>query len=209
MNHDLIREICGRRSYQRGENYYKGHRVFAVELEQDATTWFIYSQVHGSLDYRQTITIDKRDEFFSGHCSCPVTINCKHVAATLFFVLEKNLLNKQESALDSVEQWLDGLIELGHAPVPVRQKTPSTYCLLYILQPDTDAGLALYVLPQKVRLLKNGGFGKAQSYSLDNISDTRQVQFLSPDDREIARLLVEQRYQGFWLLPLSTVRRPL
>lgn len=154
--------------------------------------WFIHSQVRGSRIYRQTITVSNDEKDFNGHCSCPVTYNCKHVAAILFFALEKNLFNQQALESNPVEQWLDELNELTRAPVRARQQSASNYCLLYILQPGSAQGLALEVLPQKVRLLKKGGYGKPASYSLDSISHVSHASFVSSEDKEIARLLVEQ-----------------
>jgi len=192
LDHKLIQSVCGKAAYQRGENYFRDHRILNVEIEQDLIGWLIHSQVRGSHTYRQTITVSKDENNFKGHCTCPVTYYCKHIAAILLFALERNLFSQQSLELNPVEQWLDELNELTLAPALSQQRSTPNYCLLYILEPSDGESLGLEVVPQKVRLLKKGGYGKPASHSLEGTSPASHAHFLSSLDKEIARLLVDQ-----------------
>ncbi len=192
MDHKLIQGVCGSGAYQRGENYFRNHHVLNVEAEQTLEGWLIHAQVRGSRHYRQTIIIKQGEDTFRGHCSCPVTYNCKHVVATLLFALDKNLFNLQSQVFNPVEQWLDELDTLVRTPVLAAQQGTSRDRILYILEPGSGVDLGLDVLPQKVRLLKKGGYGKPASYSLDNLSPMNRPSFLASEDCEIARLLVDE-----------------
>ncbi|MBL4622527.1 MAG: SWIM zinc finger family protein, partial [Immundisolibacteraceae bacterium] len=192
FNHQLIEQICGQASYRRGNHYYKGRQVLDVGIQSGANTWLIQSQVRGSHDYRQTITVNKSSNFFDGRCSCPVHVNCKHVAAALIFSLAHQLFDQQVATPDSVELWLDELDDLAQAPPPELSRSYSSYCLLYILQPAADDEFAIYVIPKKARILKKGGYGKATGYALNQFSYYNANQFLSQEDEEIAQLLDEQ-----------------
>ena len=192
MDHELIKRVCGKAAYQRGENYFRDHRILNVEIEQDLVGWLIRSQVRGSHIYRQTITVSKDENNVKGHCTCPVAYHCKHVAAVLLFALENKLFSRQAQALNPVEQWLDELQGLTLAPAQSQQQSTSNYCLLYILEPNDDESLGLEVVPQKVRLLKKGGYGKPASHSFDSPSMVSHARWLSSDDKEVAQLLVDQ-----------------
>jgi len=206
LDHQLIESICGRGAYQRGENYYRGRHVLKVELEPHPAGWLIEAQVRGRRHYRQTIIVKRDENTFIGHCSCPVSYNCKHVVATLFFALDKNLFNPQAREANAVAQWLDELDALAFAPVLAEPQSTSRYRLLYILEPGSGGHLGLEVLPQKVRLLKKGGYGKPASFSLEAISHSS---FLTSEDGEIARLLVEEADFGYYNSAPSAARYEL
>ena len=196
LNHDLIRTLCDRRSYLRGKGYYQEGRVQKVDLvKQDAFSWFIEAMVRGTRPYRQHIVIRKDEAEFIGDCSCPVGYNCKHVAAVLLFVLDKNLLAKAANNASLVDEWLD---QLGapDQPMPVPEKKTRLVrqvnnCLLYLLEAASESGIALRVQTKKVRVLKRGGYGQAKAYLLNTYAHYHD-DFLSAEDKDIARLLAGQ-----------------
>ncbi len=82
-----IRRWCGHNALEAGRRYFKQARV--VAFARDADT--IRSSVKGSekQPYEQTITLSGAENrpTLSGICTCPVNLNCKHVAASLLHAL--------------------------------------------------------------------------------------------------------------------------
>ena len=81
---DDVHRRCGYAAAEAGRRYHAKGRVVAFDWTGDT----ILSAVKGTetQPYRQTITVKERKGRLSivGTCSCPVEINCKHVAAALF-----------------------------------------------------------------------------------------------------------------------------
>jgi superfamily II DNA or RNA helicase len=83
---DIIR-LVGPISFQRGRDY--GASGAVVELEWDASTLVLTSEVEGSgaFPYHCRVRLSEAHGKFSqpvsSACSCPMSFDCKHVAATL------------------------------------------------------------------------------------------------------------------------------
>ncbi len=82
-----IRRWCGHNALEAGRRYFKQARVVAFARDGDT----VRSSVKGSENqpYKQTITLSGSEgrPTLSGICSCPVDLNCKHVAASLLHAL--------------------------------------------------------------------------------------------------------------------------
>ena len=100
---DIIAAV-GRRTYEKGVDIWANEAVLTVVASSDGSK--IASKVQGSRDepYTQTIHVTTRDSRrlrIAGTCSCPLNVNCKHVAAAL---------------LQYSEQVADGTIERVTVP---------------------------------------------------------------------------------------------
>ncbi len=119
----------------------------------------------------------------SGQCSCPVALDCKHVAAVFLEALRNP--PREVVAADpfggSVALWLDRL-RRGSSK-PVRPPEEIVFCIDAPPRPGQPFTLELRV----ARVLKSGAYGadRACPSALD-LSTARYVQ---PEDRLIARLL--------------------
>ena len=86
---DLLR-VLGAATVEKGEFLWLGDRVRQVEVATGGTR--ISGNVFGSRPrpYSQTIMLasNGRAVTINGYCSCPVGVNCKHVAAVLLQHLE-------------------------------------------------------------------------------------------------------------------------
>ena len=86
-----IERCCGSTNYDRGADYVRKGKVVSVAV-QDAG---VEGEVAGSGReiYHQSIQLAPgaggRQLAIRGHCSCPVSYNCKHVAAVLLVVQER------------------------------------------------------------------------------------------------------------------------
>lgn len=75
-----FRSLFDARTWERGVSYARQGRVSRIRYEADGN---ITASVRGSggKTYSQTIFPIRDGRGLSGRCSCPVGINCKHVAA--------------------------------------------------------------------------------------------------------------------------------
>ena len=92
---DLLR-VLGAATVDKGEFLWLDDRVRQVEVAADGTR--ISGNVFGSRPrpYGQTIMLasNGRAVTINGYCSCPVGVNCKHVAAVLLQHLELQATDK-------------------------------------------------------------------------------------------------------------------
>ena len=144
---------------------------------------------------------DDYDVIIDGDCSCPVEYNCKHVAAALLQLLDQGGLDGPTPQA-AAESWLERLKAATQAPYQTKteQYDRTPFRLLYVLQPASNAGPrgGLLVKPQKVRLLKKGGYGKPSFYSLHQVRyEFNTSSFIQESDRIIARLLTSGTASSF------------
>jgi superfamily II DNA or RNA helicase len=129
-------------------------------------------------------------------CSCQQGINCKHAAASLFSLQERDNLsipppqNQPEEA--SLASWLDSL----RAELPKRPSPETSHQVIYLLEPQ----VAQHEHRVLVRLalgkrLKRGGFG--QKVIFNTITPHRQ-QFFSEQDENIINLLLQKFGSNSW-----------
>ncbi len=192
-----IRRICGDRFYARGRRYFEQGRVEEVRLElgEEETEVGIVGTVRGSgrNRYRQVIHLERyEDEVeFMGRCSCPVTYNCKHVAAVLLAAREAG-----DGALvrGRLEEWLARLHELKMARTGLGTP-PGEQALLYRLHLEREQGSP--ALPQlrvtlhlaRRRKKGHGGFTKGRLTRLYSHLGYYRPDYMQPLDTRIASLL--------------------
>ena len=190
-----------------GRAYAKEGRVREITVSGDGRT--ITAQTNGSSrqPYRQRITLlsDRSGTTVAnGQCSCPVGVNCKHVAAVLMTLAEDTGALPETPPLappvptlpPEVVAWLEALERGGAAssseefPDKVRQR------LFYVLdtRPAPRGVPTLHIACFTAPLRKDGSVGAAHPY------DPRKVEtpagYLRPSDRMILRRL--QRLQQAW-----------
>jgi superfamily II DNA or RNA helicase len=102
---DDIVHLVGSASFQRARGYARGGAVSDIDWEESSGT--LTSKVKGGSPrpYRSRITLtpskDGMHRPVSSACSCPVSGNCKHVAATL---LESNATHMQQRERDGLQR---------------------------------------------------------------------------------------------------------
>lgn len=88
MEFDMIARLVGRETAERGLRYAEQHRVSDVKWDDERLVLRALVKGTESKPYRAMAKFNARPadslDYNFGHCSCPVTINCKHVAAMLF-----------------------------------------------------------------------------------------------------------------------------
>ena len=187
-----------RRSIESG-SLARGRQVHArglvIDVDVNSAETVITGRVRGSEPkaYRQVITLKAgaRGTAIHGACSCPMTINCKHVAAVLFEALRiaradghaptnKGIAGSAGQAgpgrsllSPGLTGWLDDLEAAATGededdyPADIKQR------LIYVLDVQTafqGGAVRATVSPVAAALLKAGGFGASpKPYTPNNI----------------------------------------
>lgn len=117
-----IKQLCGRISYERGEDYYGSGKVSFKVYEPDEGLF--EAAVKGGSSYRVTAKIDE-DGDVDASCNCPAFYSydhyCKHIAAVLLGIVEKEGGGAQVRHFPSLlhpEAGLDGPLTPRFAPRP-------------------------------------------------------------------------------------------
>lgn len=182
-----VYSFFSRSTVEKGYSYQAQGRVTALEISDDLTR--VSAKVRGSAPrpYRVDIRLGfsgDRLANLDGDCSCPMVVNCKHVAATLLEVLSE----KEPSAEPALPRAREALLKV--APPPVLSFEVSTWLenvgkavrdddypaelnqrLLYCLHPSQE-GVQMPLLAvslRSVRVLKGGGF--AGNYTQPGVSE--------------------------------------
>jgi len=196
-----------RSAFDKGYSYQAKGRVTALEISEDLTR--VRAKVRGSASkpYRVDIRLDfSQDRLvdLDGECSCPMAINCKHVAATLLEVLsdkkpsaEPALPRERETAPSTappvlsfeVATWLENVgkaVRDDHYPAELNQR------LLYRLHPSQEGAqtplLAVSLL--SVRVMKGGNLG--DGYTQPSVADflpARAAKYYRASDIDILKQL--------------------
>ena len=212
---DLVRELA-EETLDRGTSVWEQGLVRSCTASRDGTN--ISGSVQGSQrkPYSQTISLSMRGSnvHIVGYCTCPMRVNCKHVAAVL---LEHVMLPPLAGAMavpavpsgahhaspaaplqvplpHLVTSWLDRInAQISQPHTELHRYRPNARALHYVLNhelPLIGSGTALArIRPIKVRLRKDGGFSEPRPYDPDSLprpGDHRD-QFLTETDVDILR----------------------
>ena len=204
-----IYSFFSRSAFDKGYSYQAQGRVTELEISDDLTR--VRAKVRGSAPkpYRVDIRLDfshDRLADLDGDCSCPMAMNCKHVAATLLEVLsgkepsaEPALPREREAAPSyapvppilsfEVNTWLENVgkaVRDEHYPAELNQR------LLYRLHPALEGVQTplLAVSLRSVRVLKGGRL--SDSYTQPGMSDflpERAPKYYRASDMDILKQL--------------------
>ena len=186
---DVI-DLCGRAAAARGQALWHNDRVLGVELIDDDV---LMGLVQGSKPDPYPVMVLLESSGLFGQCSCPVSVNCKHVAAVLiqFIYQQKNThsnasINTEVDAIDdtrdsskqldnafdpekSLEGWLENLITNHQQSDRFEPEIePGQQLVLYefpITKPSDKSHLKVRVWQSRV--LKRGGYGKEKPFDYE------------------------------------------
>jgi superfamily II DNA or RNA helicase len=224
FEHKTISDACGKTYFARGLQYFKEGRVLSLEFDAVNNGIELIGVAQGSLGnvYEQTIFIDFRGDYIEidGECSCPVTHNCKHVAALCLQYkaeLETPSLPSTLSARtniakqDGITRWLTKLTASATDYRPANIP-PLQDWLIYVLsiRPDSLSPLEPRKLSVKVCAThhkKNGkGLVKGREVALHNI-DAPHYSHLRhqalPIDLDIGAFLSTTSEYSYWNTPTT------
>ncbi|MEH2541813.1 MULTISPECIES: DEAD/DEAH box helicase [unclassified Bradyrhizobium] len=176
-------DYFSRSAFEKAHVYQAQGRVKGLEVSEDLTHLRAKVRGSGSNEYRVDIQLEFSDDRLTdldGECSCPMSFNCKHVAATLLEATSGKPSSVGSTATEQaaatlppvlgyeVVSWLENIgnaVRGDDYPAELNQR------LLYRLHPAHEGVqtplLAVSLL--SVRVLKGGDFGG--NYSQPSVSD--------------------------------------
>ncbi len=187
-----IKYACGDSYYSRGLGYYNDSRVLNLEIIEDQTLYTVFNtSIKGSRNnsYKQTIRVDWRKDYSSasidGDCSCPMSFNCKHIAAACLLFIELSAQQMQVRAnVPSCLEWLNDF------DTPVVEQGKNNEFIVYILKPSKAP--YLYTLDFFItRNNKKGGLNKGRKMSLNSLRYSFSYSdYIQAIDEEIVKMLL-------------------
>jgi superfamily II DNA or RNA helicase len=166
---DELLRACGiefdESTLEKGREYAAQGRVADLVFDGSKT---VTASVAGSADQpyelRLVVTRGRENLSLRGTCSCPVRLNCKHVAATIFSWLNTN--NGADSSEDAISLWRDAL--KNHSEQDELSFAAEAVVVLYrVRQVVQRQSVRFEVAVYSARKLRSGGLGKSSPLSLD------------------------------------------
>ena len=197
-----VQATCGARNHTRGHSYMRRDHVLDLQIrEQTEDKISLMARTRGSGDqiYTQMIQVRRRakEAALWGDCSCPVEVNCKHVAAACLAYIERADSNTPPpDATAGLTDWFE---KLAHEEPAEEKRSDQPH---YLLVPMEAASNGVLQLGMDVHLTRQRANG--DSYTKGRLivgSEVTQHQFsnteLSDDDERILSLLV-RLYRDTW-----------
>lgn len=214
-----MQEIFDAGTLARGRVYAQQRRVERCEISGLEGVLSISASVQGNDDvpYEVAIGVSVEDEVVAidGSCSCPMEVNCKHVVATLFHILDHPKLclpqsadlqqsplpslakNSKPSVNPQLQSWLRRITETPKTEPTADSQTPETSeRLVYLLSLENnrlklDLGI--------VRPLKKGGYGQPQSIYVSSVVYQSPPAYMKADDVQLIRraMLIQARFNSY------------
>ena len=178
---------------QRGKDYFERDKVLEfIELDDVCG---VDARVEGKTSQRYQVSLEFGSRGgLKSRCDCLAKAkHCKHVAATLYEILcdqQGELENEEEEepvVSSSFSMWLGGAekSDSGHTPALIYPDNVKQR-LLYILEPEAHSrhvGLRFLT----ARILKDGSYGKANTYQASNILGHNIPQYILSSDEHILK----------------------
>lgn len=204
-----LSEMFEKATLQRGLDYARRGLVLSVELQPDGTLQGRVSNGRGQV-YQQHLVV--RQNSVEGICSCPVSYNCKHVAAALRVWMDRQ--GPQPALAGPVQGWLGRIKACApvlQAPQGREEAYPDTVKdrLLYVLSPlDTTMKIDTY----KGRINAAGTALNKSIRRYDAMNALRSnapAKFIRPVDVDLLSALAQARlWEGSYGFGLPDLLRP-
>ncbi|MBI2785920.1 MAG: DEAD/DEAH box helicase family protein [Legionella longbeachae] len=170
----------------RGQEYFaKGH-VLNIRLSDG----LLKGRVKGSSSQIYDVHMDlKTWPKKLAHCTCPYQFNCKHAAACLFALRDREKANLQSLPANTLDRKLDSWLKNLRAQEAAAVTTHKpTHHLVYLIEPKLDGYEHRVVIKLALaKLLKRGGYGKMITFN--SLADSKKQHFLGDDNELVALLL--------------------
>jgi hypothetical protein len=208
FDYDAIHRLLDDRSAQRGAAYQRQGRVRDLVIADNGRQITGWVRGTRAKPYRVKVAVTGSGKTLrvTGRCSCPMRVDCKHVAAVLYEALGRSSetpLTVRPAAVPTqprpdplagpVGYWLKTV----SAALPVIGGGDAAERVIYLLDTASDPRASLQIGIQVVRRLKSGGYGKPRRYGIDTLA-TSTAAFVQPEDMAIGRLLLSA---GLWAGP--------
>lgn len=179
----------------RGQEYFEKGHVLNIRFSDG----LLKGRVKGSSSQIYDVHMDlKAWPKKLAHCTCPYQFNCKHAAACLFALRDRekeSLLSLPANKLDKkLDSWLKNLRAQEAAVV---KTTEVTHHLVYLLELRLDGHEHRVAIKLALaKLLKRGGYGKMITFN--SLSDSKKQHFVGDDNDLVALLLFKCGVSGWF-----------
>lgn len=146
LNQDVIIQTTGNGNFKKGLAYYRSGKVISANVNY-------HDVLEGKVRGTKIYTVKVANGLTSCQCTCPISLNCKHVAAVMLYAMEKKLFVAQpektaeEKLPFDVNAWIS---KLSDEP----KKNPELYDLSLLI--NFYYSKTLRIEFEKQKLLKNG-----------------------------------------------------
>lgn len=170
----------------RGQEYFQKGQVLNIRLSEG----LLKGRVKGSSSQIYDVHMDlKIWPAKPAHCTCNKPTNCKHAAACLFALRDRDQLSQSKNLDNRLDRKLDiWLKNLRVQEENTIKKHEPTHHLVYLID------LKLKGFEHKVaielalaKILKRGGYGKKNP--VNNLSDSKKQHFIADDGEIVAQLM--------------------
>lgn len=163
--------------------YHAAGRVLSVRFSEG----LVRARVRGSASHLYDVYLDLRSwPQVPSRCSCTQVRNCKHAAAALLALREKDTTGQITAVLPG---WLRDAQTLPAHPEP----PPATHVIVYLLTlPVRQVFPRLYLQLATARRLKRGGWGKPSVFH--ELTESRRKLFDATDEALLSPLLFNKPF---------------
>lgn len=170
----------------RGQEYFQNGKVLNIRLSEG----LLKGRVKGSSSQIYDVHMDlKTWPLKPSRCSCAYQSNCKHAAACLFSLHDREKLNSKSQTVERLDRKLDTWLKnLRAQEETTTKKHEATHHLTYLItlklkgyEHKVSIELAL------AKILKRGGYGKKVVFT--SLPESKKQHFIGDDEDIVAQLL--------------------
>ncbi|EHL32072.1 DEAD/DEAH box helicase [Legionella drancourtii] len=179
----------------RGQEYFENGHVLNIRFSDG----LLKGRVKGSSSQIYDVHMDlKAWPVKRASCTCMSSINCKHAAACLFALRDREKANSLSQPANKLDKRLDSWLKnLRAQEASVVKAHDATHHLVYLIE------LKLIGYEHKVviklalaKLLKRGGYGKMIPFN--SLSESKKQHFIGDDNDLVAQLLFKCGVAGWF-----------
>ncbi len=169
----------------RGQEYFENGNVLNIRFSDG----LLKGRIKGSSSQIYDVYMDLKSwPGKKAQCTCPYQSNCKHAAACLFALRDREKANSltEPANLDRrLDSWLKNL-RAQEFSVPTSQEV--THHLVYLIELRLNGYEHKVIIKLALaKLLKRGGYGKMIPFN--TLSDSKKQHFIEDDNELVAQLL--------------------
>lgn len=179
----------------RGQEYFENGHVLNIRFSDG----LLKGRVKGSSSQIYDIHMDlKIWPKKLAHCTCNYQYNCKHAAACLLALRDREKVSSQSFAGNKLDKRLDSWLKNLRAQEAAIVKAPeATHHLVYLIELKLDGyEHRIAIKLALAKLLKRGGYGKMIPFN--SLSDSKKQHFIGDDNDLVALLLFKCGVAGWF-----------
>lgn len=179
----------------RGQEYFLKGQVLNIRLSDG----LLRGRVKGSSSQIYDIHMDLKSwPSQASRCTCVYHLNCKHAAACLFALRDRELSDETSMSANKLDRKLDmWLKNLRAQEEQIGQKHEVTHHLTYLIDIKLNGHEHKVVIRLALaKILKRGGYGKKIIFN--SIADSKKQHFIDDDNDIVAQLLFKSGVSGWF-----------